>query len=86
MGDILQVAGSSSSLPCCSLMIYHHLTLMIMMMPLSLDHGDEDGHGGDEDEDEDASGEEGLGDILAVAGGADAVWLPPPNSSLLIQF
>ena len=34
VGDILQVAGSSSSLPCCSLMIYHHLTLMIMMMPL----------------------------------------------------
>ena len=50
------------------------------------DHGDEDGHDGDEDEDEAASGEEGLGDILAVAGGADAVWLPPPNSSLLIQF
>ena len=34
VGDILQVAGSSSSLPYCSLMIYHHLTLMIMMMPL----------------------------------------------------
>ena len=51
VGDILQVAGSSSSLPYCSLMIYHHLTLMIMMMPLSHDHGDKDGHCGDEDED-----------------------------------
>ena len=84
MGDILQVAGSSSSLPFCSLMIYHHLTLMTMMMPLSLEM-------------KMATlvmrmrmkmplPLEGLGDILAVAGGADAVWLPPPNSSLLIQF
>ena len=36
MGDILQVAGSSSTLPFCSLLIYHHLTLMIMMMPLMI--------------------------------------------------